>query len=93
MVSDLNLEHFVHIFVQIRFAEDAVALTVDTRSLGIQHIIVLQHMFTAIKIGTLYTILGALDDLADKAHFHRHGIIHLHTLHHAIHLLAAKQAH
>ena len=89
----LGAHHLGHVFAQILFGEDEIALAVNALALAVEHVVVLEQVLADIEVGALDARLRAFHQPADHADFHRHGVVNLHALHQALGLLAAKAAH
>ncbi len=91
--ADILRQHRLDIFAQVLLLEDPFAHIVDFAALLVQHVVVFEQMLADVEVRAFHPGLGLLDHPADKAGFHRHGVVDVHALHHPRHLVSAEPAH
>ena len=79
--------------MQVLSVQHLAALLVDDLTLGVHHVVVLEHVFPGLEVPGLHLLLGVLN--GPGQHFCVDGgvLVHTQLLHQVIHPLRAEQAH
>ncbi len=91
-IVDQIFHHFHDVLLQIFTEQDLAALIVDDLSLLVHNVVVLQNVFTDLKVAAFNLFLSVFNGLGKHARSDRF-ILHAEPLHNALHSFAAEQTH
>ena len=86
-------EHGLNGLLQVLPVQHLAALLVDDLTLGVHHVVVLQHGLAGLEVAGLHLLLGVLNGVGEDLRVNGGVLVHAQLLHHAHDPLGAEQAH
>ncbi len=88
-----GVEHVLDGALQVLPVQHLAALLVDDLTLGVHHVVILQHVFTGLEVAGLHLLLSVFNGAGEHLGVDGGVLVHAQLLHHVHDPLRAEQAH